>query len=88
MASPGPDSGPHRPQAPAPDATAKPASGGAVASGAVARVVAPIMRLVLGRPWLLPALYGMAAFAILLALGWFLLISPYSGPADFVYEQF
>ncbi|MDR0347065.1 MAG: hypothetical protein LBH56_01650 [Coriobacteriales bacterium] len=43
---------------------------------------------VLARPWLLALLGGLAAGAILLVLGWFFLLSPYSGPADFVYNQF
>jgi hypothetical protein len=47
-----------------------------------------INRLMLARPWLLALLGGLATLAILLVLGWFFLVSPYSGPAEFVYNQF
>jgi hypothetical protein len=31
---------------------------------------------------------GLAAFFILMVLGWFFLLSPYSGPTEFIYNQF
>jgi hypothetical protein len=47
-----------------------------------------IKQFMLSHPWLLAALAGLATLAILLILGWFLLVSPYSGPAEFIYNQF
>jgi hypothetical protein len=47
-----------------------------------------IRRFVLGSSWLPSVLSGLATLAILLVLGWFFLVSPYSGPAEFVYNQF